>query len=148
MNMDKVLCHSSKEQGTSLVPEWSWLHSFATAMRTADSLTYRRSFPDGFTVPDEEILDSEIAYQPMVWSTPLFINHLYLSKSFVSGFFYKHTGFFHLKVRGSTRPLTFMFLFFEKIFYCSNAGDILSREIGSTPCCLMIFHCCPCIKGY
>ena len=72
-----MLSHMPEAQGSllsftqekSLVTEWSWLNCFATAMRTADSLTYRRSFPEGFLVPDEEKLDSEIACQPLVCIT-------------------------------------------------------------------------------
>lgn len=68
LELDKVLCHSFEDQCTSLVPEWSWLHSFGTAMRTADSLTNRRSFPKDFIVPDEDSLPCEMPYQPMVCS--------------------------------------------------------------------------------
>ena len=49
-----------------VVPEWSWLHGFATAVRAADALTYRKPFPEEFTLPEEEAVCSEIAYQPMV----------------------------------------------------------------------------------
>ena len=74
LDIDKVLSDVSETQAAlvslnrenSLAPELSWLHCFATAMRAADALTYRKSFPEGFSVPDEEILDTELAYQPMV----------------------------------------------------------------------------------
>ncbi|XP_020630073.1 probable E3 ubiquitin-protein ligase HERC1 isoform X4 [Orbicella faveolata] len=77
LDLDKVLCHSSKTQSNStlllhdnsLVPEWSWLHSLAIAVKAADALTYRRAFPQGFSVPDEDSLESEMAYQPTDNST-------------------------------------------------------------------------------
>lgn len=73
-----MLCHSSKTQSNStlllhdnsLVPEWSWLHSLAIAVKAADALTYRRAFPQGFSVPDEDSLESEMAYQPTVCFFP------------------------------------------------------------------------------
>lgn len=69
-----MLCHSSKLQSNStslpddnsLVPEWSWLHCLAITVKAADALTYRRAFPQGFSVPDEDSLESEMAYQPTV----------------------------------------------------------------------------------
>ena len=74
LDIDKVLSDVSETKSTllslnhetSLVPEWSWLHCFSTAMRTSDALTFRKPFPEEFSVPDEEAIDSEIAYQPMV----------------------------------------------------------------------------------
>lgn len=74
MGIDKTLHDSSKKHDSSLslnsdttiVPEWDWLRDFALAVRTADALTYRMSFPAEFSVLEDETLDSEIAYQPMV----------------------------------------------------------------------------------
>lgn len=75
LDLDKVLCHSSKTKSSStplsrddsLIPEWSWLHCLAIATKAADALTYRKAFPQGFSVPDEESLEGEMPYQPMVW---------------------------------------------------------------------------------
>lgn len=69
-----MLCHSSKIQSNStlspldnsLVPEWSWLRGLAIALKAADALTYRRAFPQGFSIPDEDGLESEMAYGPTV----------------------------------------------------------------------------------
>ena len=69
-----MLCHSSELQSnstsllddSSLVPEWSWLHGLAVTVKAADALTYRREFPQGFSVPDEDGLESEMAYRPTV----------------------------------------------------------------------------------
>ena len=69
-----MLCHSSKIKSNStsnpldnsLVPEWSWLHHLAIAVKAADALTYRRELPRGFSVPDEDSPESEMAYRPTV----------------------------------------------------------------------------------
>lgn len=73
-----MLCHSSKIQSNStlspldnsLVPEWSWLHGLAIVLKAADALTYRRAFPQGFSIPDEDGLESEMAYGPTVCIFP------------------------------------------------------------------------------
>ncbi|XP_068741343.1 probable E3 ubiquitin-protein ligase HERC1 [Montipora capricornis] len=73
LDVDKVLGDRREKQDSSLslnddnsvVPEWSWLHGFATAVRAADALTYRKPFPEEFSLPEEEAVDNEIAYQPM-----------------------------------------------------------------------------------
>lgn len=56
----------SLNSDSTVVPEWDWLRDFALAVRTADALTYRMPFPEEFSVLEDETLDSEIAYQPMV----------------------------------------------------------------------------------
>ena len=74
LDLDKVLCHTYRAKSNSislprdefLVPEWSWLHCLAIATKAADALTYRKAFPQRFLVSDEESIDTEMAYQPMV----------------------------------------------------------------------------------
>ena len=88
-----MLCHSSKLQSNStsllpdnsLVPEWSWLHGLAIAVKAADALTYRRAFPRGFSVPDEDRLESEMAYRPTVSFFPMANLKLVSGSEFLKG---------------------------------------------------------------
>lgn len=40
-----------------LVPEWQWLLSFATALKSTEALTRRSPFPESFNLLNREIAD-------------------------------------------------------------------------------------------
>ena len=50
----------------SVLPEWSWLRSFSMAVRVADCLTNRTSFPKYFSVPNMDRVSEDEPLQPFV----------------------------------------------------------------------------------
>ncbi|XP_070543560.1 probable E3 ubiquitin-protein ligase HERC1 isoform X2 [Ptychodera flava] len=78
LNLDKVLCatshplhHRPGPHDVTSVPEWGWLASFCTAVKSADALVRRSPFPPEFKVPNTEPVNEDDPMQPQdnsVWS--------------------------------------------------------------------------------
>ena len=49
-----VSLHHIVSQTTSILPEWAWLASFCTAIKSATSLIEQQAFPEEFVVPNLE----------------------------------------------------------------------------------------------
>ncbi|XP_077870271.1 putative E3 ubiquitin-protein ligase HERC1 [Saccoglossus kowalevskii] len=71
LNYDKVLCvtsypphHRPGPNDVTSVPEWCWLASFCTAVKSADSLVRRSAFPSTFKVPNTEPVNEDDPLQP------------------------------------------------------------------------------------
>ncbi|CAH1255597.1 HERC1 [Branchiostoma lanceolatum] len=72
LQLEKVLCttpcpphlRSSVEEGCRNVPEWTWLASFSSALKSAETLSRRSTFPSTFVVPDIETISKDEPMQP------------------------------------------------------------------------------------
>ncbi|KAK3097022.1 hypothetical protein FSP39_005665 [Pinctada imbricata] len=71
LNLDKVLCYSPEpphhivdiEDQELLLPEWQWLLTYATLIRSADALVQRSTFPDSFRYLNKDTKDC----RPQPW---------------------------------------------------------------------------------
>ena len=52
----------------AIVPDWTWLHTFSTAIKTSEALAFRTPCPADFSVPDREF-SVEGRMQPRVQKT-------------------------------------------------------------------------------
>ncbi|XP_077988697.1 putative E3 ubiquitin-protein ligase HERC1 [Glandiceps talaboti] len=78
LNLDEVLCvtphaphHRPGPNDMISVPEWGWLASFCTAVKSADSLLHRTTLPSTFKVPNTEPVNEDDPLQPhdnAVWT--------------------------------------------------------------------------------
>ncbi|XP_063955724.1 probable E3 ubiquitin-protein ligase HERC1 isoform X1 [Lytechinus pictus] len=63
--------HLTLEDDTPILPEWNWLSSFCTAMKSATALMQREGMPPEFVVPNMELLQAGERPRPTVnseWS--------------------------------------------------------------------------------
>ena len=56
--------HHNRDEDAPILPEWNWLSSFCTAMKSASALAQRESMPPEFVVPNQELLDSGESPKP------------------------------------------------------------------------------------
>lgn len=68
LSLEKHLCryphppHHSSPDSRSCPPEWSWLATFATTIRSAEAISSGTAFPESFIVPEfQEVDDTELA---------------------------------------------------------------------------------------
>ncbi|XP_030832727.1 probable E3 ubiquitin-protein ligase HERC1 isoform X3 [Strongylocentrotus purpuratus] len=63
--------HRTQEDDAPILPEWNWLSSFCTAMKSATALMQREVMPPEFLVPNMELLQASERPRPTVnsdWS--------------------------------------------------------------------------------